>query len=131
MVRALSVVDDQVRLRIPLSFPGQQLTLTAAGTLTVANGKVRFQVSQLTPEGDNLPNLNGLVNQYKQRLSVTINVPALPYKLTVNKVQAHFDAGIADEKMKTLSDDELEAVAGGGHAGARTSVFTFGVACPQ
>ena len=91
----LSVVDDQVRLRIPLSFLGQQLTLTAAGTLTVANGKVRFQVSQLTPEGDNLPNLNGLVNQYKQRLSVTINVPALPYKLTVNKVQTSSQGVVA------------------------------------
>jgi LmeA-like phospholipid-binding len=91
----LSVVDNQVRLRVPLSFLGQQITITAGGTLTVANGKVKFQVSTLTPEGDNLPNLNGLVNQYKQRLSVTINVPALPYKLTVNKVQTSSQGVVA------------------------------------
>jgi LmeA-like phospholipid-binding len=92
----LTVVDNQVRLRIPLSALGQTVTVTAGGTLTVANGQVRFQVSQLTPEGDNVPSVvTDVINRYKSRLSVTVKVPAMPYKLTVRKVQTSNDGVVA------------------------------------
>jgi hypothetical protein len=85
----ISVVDNQVRLRIPLVILSRNVTITAGGTLTVANGQVKFQVSQITPEGDGIPDyVTSIISQYKQRLSVKINVPQMPYKLTLKKVES-------------------------------------------
>jgi len=85
----ISVVDNQVRLRIPLTIVGRNVTITAGGTLTVANGQVRFQVSQVTPEGEGIPDyVTNVISQYKQRLSVKVNVPQMPYKLTLKKVES-------------------------------------------
>lgn len=90
----VSVVDNQLRLRIPLTVVGQNVTLTAAGSIAVSAGKVRLTVNKLTPEGSNLPPIVlGLLDQYQRRLSVDIKIPALPYKLTVNKVTSN-DHGI-------------------------------------
>lgn len=83
----VSVVDNQLRLRIPLTVIGQNVTLTAAGSIAVSAGKVRVTVNKVTPEGMNLPPIVlGLLDQYQRRMSVDIKIPALPYKLTINKV---------------------------------------------
>jgi DUF2993 family protein len=90
----ISVLDNQVRLRLPISVAGQQMTLTAAGSLAVSQGKVRLTVTKVTPEGKNVPSLIvGLLQQYERALSVDIKIPPLPYRLVVNRVQSS-EAGI-------------------------------------
>jgi hypothetical protein len=95
----LSVVNNQVEVRLPLTLPtGQAVTLKATGALQVAAGKVRIQLGGLTTEGANLPPLvDTLVRNYIQQngsnLVATINVPAMPYKLVIDKVETS-DAGV-------------------------------------
>ena len=51
---------------------------------------MKFQVSQITPEGDGIPDyVTNAISQYKQRLSVKVNVPQMPYKLTLKKVASN------------------------------------------
>ena len=83
----LSVVDDQIRLRIPIAVAGQRATLVATGSVAVAAGTVRLQVNQVTAEGSAaVP--SGVTAQVKRELNgVEIRIPVLPYRLVVNRVQ--------------------------------------------
>jgi hypothetical protein len=95
----LSVVNNQVEVRLPLNLPGDQpVTLKATGALQVADGKVRIKLGGLTTEGARLsPLLETLVRNYIQQhgdsLVATINVPAMPYQLVIDKVETS-DAGV-------------------------------------
>src|SRR6266511_2814675 len=80
----LSVVDDNVRLRIPLVVVGQEFVVLATAKLAVASGVVRLQVTGVALENGSIPGfLQGIINALKQRLQVAIQVPAMPYKLTI------------------------------------------------
>jgi hypothetical protein len=94
----LSVVNNRIEAKLPLNLPVGQVTLHASGALEVAAGKVRVQLANLTAEGGNLsPQLQTLVQRYIQqnssKLVATINVPAMPYRLVINKVETS-DAGV-------------------------------------
>lgn len=90
----ISVLDNQVRLRMPVTVAGREMTLTAAGSLAVSQGKVRLTVTKVTPEGKNIPALiTSLLERYERALSVDIKIPPLPYRLVVNRVQSS-EAGI-------------------------------------
>lgn len=81
----LTVVDNQVRLKLPVAVLGQHATIVVTGALTVAGGKVKLDVAEVGVEGDQVP--PGVATQYRQKLSAEFAVPALPYALTVDKVQ--------------------------------------------
>lgn len=94
----LTVVNNRIEARFPLSFAGQSVTLRATGGLEVSEGKVRVQLDDLATEGSNLPPaLNALARNYIQQnrsaLAGTINVPEMPYKLVIKKVETS-DAGV-------------------------------------
>jgi len=90
----LSVVDDNVRLRIPLVVVGQEFVVLATAKLAVASGVVRLQVTEVALENGSIPGfLQGIINALKQRLQVAIQVPAMPYKLTIKSVQST-EAGV-------------------------------------
>jgi hypothetical protein len=90
----VTVTNDEVRLTVPMVISGFSLTVTVVGTLTVANGVVRLQISQMVPEGSDIPpSVTQIVSQFRQKLSVHLNIPAFPYKLMVKSVRTT-DAGI-------------------------------------
>lgn len=95
----LSVVNNQVEVRLPLSLSATQpVTLKATGTLQVAGGKVRIQLGGLTTEGASLPPLvdavvRNYIKQNGDNLVATINVPAMPYELVIDKVETS-EAGV-------------------------------------
>lgn len=106
----LTVVDDNVRLRVPVVLAGQQFALLAGAKLAVAGGVVRLQVTDVSMENGEIPAvLQSVINNLKQRLQVAIRVPALPYKLTIKSVQST-DAGL-------LLNAAAEQVVLGGKAG--------------
>jgi hypothetical protein len=85
----LTVVNDDVRLRIPVVVLGQQYALLASARVAVAGGVVRLQVTDVSLENGQIPAiLQSVINNLKQRLQVAIRVPALPYKLTIKSVQS-------------------------------------------
>jgi hypothetical protein len=84
----LTVVDDQVHLRIPIAANGFQGAVTATGTLAVADGKVRVKLTNVASEGGNIPPVIArFVNSAAQNLTLNIKIPAMPYKLTIKKVE--------------------------------------------
>jgi hypothetical protein len=90
----VQVLNNQVQLRIPLQVNGVSFALRATGTLAVEAGKVRLQLTSVTSDqGDPIPVVQNLVKQYQDRLRATVNIPALPYKLVVNKIETS-DAGV-------------------------------------
>jgi hypothetical protein len=83
----VNVVDNKVELKMPITFGNQQVTLRASGTVVVDAGKVQLQLSDLGTEGAQAPPfVQNLIRQNADRLRATVNVPALPYKLVINKV---------------------------------------------
>jgi hypothetical protein len=90
----LKVINNQVQLRIPLAVSGVNFALRATGTMAVESGKVRLQLTSVGSDaGDAPPVVQNFVKQYQDRLRATVNVPALPYKLVVNKIETS-DAGV-------------------------------------
>jgi hypothetical protein len=84
----LSVVDDQIRLRIPVAANGIQGAVTATGTLAVADGKVRVKLTNVAAEGANVPAyITRWVNSAARNITVQLKIPQMPYKLTVKKVE--------------------------------------------
>jgi hypothetical protein len=81
------VVDNNVELRLPMHLAGLSTTLTATGTLAVAEGKVRLQLTNVGVEGADSPLLQVLVRGFRSRLSATIRVPQMPYHLVIKKVE--------------------------------------------
>jgi hypothetical protein len=84
----LNVNNDQIQLRVPVSYGGANFAVTAKGSLAVEAGKVRLKLDQVGSDAGAAPQVvQNIIKQYQDRLSVTIRVPAMPYKLVVNKVQ--------------------------------------------
>jgi hypothetical protein len=81
------VVDNNVELRLPLQLAGLAVTLRATGTLAVADGIVRIQLTDLAVEGAKSPLIDTLVNSLRNRLTATIRVPQMPYRLVIKKVE--------------------------------------------
>ena len=95
--KGIKVEEDggQIRLTVPLSLLGQKFTVVAKGTLGVANGKVNVKITELTPEGAGLPRalVKGALSQVQRDLAFSVAIPALPYGLTIQKVEPT-DAGL-------------------------------------
>jgi hypothetical protein len=84
----VSVVDNKVELRMPVQVGNTEVRLRASGTVVVEGGKVRIQLSDVGAEGQQTPAfVQSLLRQYGSRMTATVNVPALPYKLVINKVE--------------------------------------------
>lgn len=85
----VSVVNDQVRLRLPVAIAGLQAAAQATGTLQVDRGEIRLRMTSFSVENTTLPPaLQRTVDQIRDQLSVTLKVPDMPYHLVVEKVQS-------------------------------------------
>jgi hypothetical protein len=90
----VKVVDNKVQIRVPVSVPGVNFALRATGIMTVEAGKVHLQLTSVSSDlGDPPPIVQNFVKRYQDQLKATVNVPALPYKLVVNKIETS-DAGV-------------------------------------
>lgn len=90
----LKVHNDQVQVRVPLSYNGLNFGVIARGNLAIDRGKLRLRLSEVASDAGAAPQIiQNLIKQYQNQLQVTIRVPAMPYKLVVNKVESS-DAGL-------------------------------------
>lgn len=87
--------NGQIRMTVGLNLLGQKLTLVARGGLTVTDGKVNVKITELTPQGGGLSGalVKGALGQVQRDLAFSVAIPALPYGLTVQKVEPT-DAGL-------------------------------------
>lgn len=84
--------DGKLVVSAPLTALGQTFTLKGTAELTVKGNAVQVRFADVQTDG--LPDnavIRGLVNTYVQRLAFTIQVPALPLKLVVKKVEPQAD----------------------------------------
>jgi hypothetical protein len=85
----LSGRDGQLRVRLPVEILGEQLTLVGTARVQVDENRIRVTVSDLDDEGGNLPEqARRIANGYADRLSVSFQLPPLPFDLTVDEVTA-------------------------------------------
>jgi hypothetical protein len=85
----LKVNNNDIQLRVPLSVNGVNFAVTAKGTLAVDSGKVRVKLTEVGSDAGAAPQIvQNLIKQYQDRLSVTIRIPAMPYRMVVNKVES-------------------------------------------
>ncbi|GAA2377677.1 DUF2993 domain-containing protein [Dactylosporangium salmoneum] len=90
----LSVVNNKIEMRVPVTFQGISVTIVARGSMIVETGKVRLKLESVTTDKGNLPaQVNQLIKQYQNRLQITVKLPGLPYNLVVNSVTTT-DAGL-------------------------------------
>ncbi|MBT8228430.1 MAG: DUF2993 domain-containing protein [Dactylosporangium sp.] len=88
----LSVTDNVVNLRMPIVVYGKQLVLVADGTLQVQDGVIRLETTEVRAEGDTVGAVaQRVVARYGTLLNVEVNVPALPYRLTIRSVETRAD----------------------------------------
>jgi hypothetical protein len=86
---------------------GQKFTVTGTATLTVTGGTVKVRFSNVdSPDLPNIPAVKAIVASYAQRLALDVQVPSLPLKLKVQKVQAQpngleFTAGASDVTLNS------------------------------
>jgi LmeA-like phospholipid-binding len=80
-------VDDNVELRLPVTVAGVTFTLVAKGTLTVADGRVRLQLTDVGSEGVDSSLIRTAISGFRDRLTATIRVPQMPYRLVIKKVE--------------------------------------------
>ena len=90
----LTVVNNKVQVKVPLSINGYNFKLIANGTIVVDTGKVLVKLDSVGSDVGSVPQIvQNLIKQYQDRLSVTVRIPAMPYKLVVNKVESS-DTGL-------------------------------------
>jgi hypothetical protein len=88
----LSVVDNNVQVKIPLAINTYNVTVIAKGSLVVQAGKVQVHLATVTTDkGDLPPAVQNIINGYSKQLTATLNVPQLPYAMVINKVQTSAD----------------------------------------
>lgn len=81
--------DGKVRLRVPVTVAGISVTAIALGEVTVADGRIRVEVTDIRADGVQLPPpAQGLLDAYKSQLSVEMELPPLPMQLRIEGVQA-------------------------------------------
>lgn len=84
----LSEQDGKLRLRLPLTVAGQEITAIGVGEVRVTQGQIRLAVTDLRAEGIELaPQAQRLLDQHKSRLSVEIKLPPLPFGLRIDAVR--------------------------------------------
>jgi hypothetical protein len=83
----VSVKDNQVQLSLPMVVAGASLTLRASGTLSVADGRVQLRLTDVTVDGVNSTFVRTLVNELRDKLTATIRVPQMPYRLVISNVE--------------------------------------------
>lgn len=84
----VTVVNNNVELRLPLELAGYRTTLVANGTIAVAEGQVNLKLSDIKAEGVELPRqAQTVLNSIKNRLTATIRTPKMPYTLTIRNVE--------------------------------------------
>jgi hypothetical protein len=78
----------QIWIRLPTELLTQPVVLVGTADLEVVDGAVRLHPNELTVEEPPLPpGAESRVEEIAQRLSVTVELPPLPYGLTVDSVQ--------------------------------------------
>ncbi|MBB5870633.1 hypothetical protein F4553_004012 [Allocatelliglobosispora scoriae] len=83
--------DDSGKVHVSgaVTLGGLSVPLTGGGTASVSNGRVRFAITELTTTDANVTDtIQGLIDQYKSRLSYEFSVPKLPYDLKLTEVRA-------------------------------------------
>jgi hypothetical protein len=71
---------------------GQKFKVTGVAKLSVSNGVVHVSFDNVdSPDLPNLPGLKAIIAGYARNLGLDIQVPALPLKLKVEKVQPQAD----------------------------------------
>jgi hypothetical protein len=104
----LSEKDGKLVGKAPVQALGQTFKISATAALAVKNGgivQVRFSDVQTEGLPDNSV-IRGLVNTYVQKLAFDVKVPALPFKLAVQKVEPQadglkFTAGASDVALNS------------------------------
>jgi hypothetical protein len=100
----VSVVNNQVEVLVPLPVSGAQATADAKGTVQLENGEIRVRITDFTVQGADVPPaVQYLADQIRDQLSVTLPVPAMPYQLTIDRVETTA-AGV----MITASADNVQ-----------------------
>jgi hypothetical protein len=82
----VTAVNDKVEVRAPFTGFGVTINLIATGTITVDAGVVSLKLEDVKTEQGNIPFADQIVAQMNA-LEPKIRVPALPYKLVINKVE--------------------------------------------
>lgn len=98
----LSEKDGKLTGSLPVQMLGQTFTVSGTATLTVKNGTLHVQVSDV--KTGNTPDavvVRTLINTYVQSLGVSFKLPALPLRLVVEELQPQpngltFTAGAHD-----------------------------------
>ena len=84
----LQIVNNQVQVKIPLSYNGVTFHLIAKGNLTVQSGKVIVKLTDVGSDAGSAPKqVQNLIKQYQNQLQVQVKIPAFPFQLVVNKVE--------------------------------------------
>jgi LmeA-like phospholipid-binding len=85
----LSAQNGQLRVRLPVQILGEQVILVGSARMRVDNNRIRVTVSDLDDESGNLPaQARAIASGYASRLSVSFQLPPLPFQLTVDEVTA-------------------------------------------
>ena len=85
----LKVLNNQVQLRVPFTINGQNFAVTAKGTLIVNSGEIQIRLDEVGSDAGAAPQfVQNLIKQYQKRLTARIKIPALPFKMVVNKVES-------------------------------------------
>jgi hypothetical protein len=102
--------DGKLAVTAPLTILNQTVTVNGTANLTVAEGNViRIQFDEVQAEGlPDIPFVGNALNDYAKQISVDVEVPALPMKLVVQKVEPT-PAGL----VVTAGADEVPLNAGG------------------
>ena len=84
----VTVVDNNVELRLPIELATFKTTLVAKGTINVSEGQVRIKLTAIDTAAGDLPAAAKRVfDNFKNRLTATIRTPKMPYTLTIRNVQ--------------------------------------------
>jgi hypothetical protein len=105
----LKVANNAITLSFPVSYQGINLTVIAKGTLILEQATVKVQLNNVsTDQGAPPAIVQNLIDQYKNRLNVTVAIPQMPFKLVIDKIESS-DAGllmIASASNVVLSGDQ-------------------------
>jgi hypothetical protein len=86
---ASALPDGQIQVHVPVSISGINTVVVATGTLAIASGLVHVNITKVTTEGGNIPQvISDLIGSIKQDLSVDVRIPRLPYGIQVRSVKA-------------------------------------------
>jgi hypothetical protein len=84
----VTVADNQLHIRFPLSTTGQSGAVVADGTLQVANGKVKVNLTNVRTEGAVPTAVKQEVARTQTGLVAAINIPDLPFQLVIDSVSS-------------------------------------------